>query len=88
MAAFGDAAARPRYRVACFVSRVDAGTVTAPERTTPGHFIAYVLNGNRWFELNDASVVALPGPPSAYPYIVFLRRLGSRGGGATAPSMG
>ena len=77
---FGDPRSCPCYRVTCFISHADAVAVAAP-----AHYIAYVRNGSRWFALNDTSVVALPGPPSAYPCLVFLQRLGPRGpGGATS----
>ena len=38
-------------------------------------YVAYVLVGGDWFELDDEKVVALESPPTRFPYIVFLARV-------------
>ena len=71
----GRAGSRPRYRVAAFVAHENNADVDARQRMRSGHYVAYVLSGDQWFELNDEVVAELPSAPTAFPYLVFLSRI-------------
>ena len=41
-----------------------------------GHYVAYTCRGGVWFRADDARVTKLDTAPRAFPYLVFLERLG------------
>ena len=52
----GDADTCPRYQVAAFVAHETDADVDARQRMRSGHNVAYTLNGDQWFQLNDKAV--------------------------------
>ena len=39
-----------------------------------GHYVAYFKHGTTWYLADDAKVSMLTGPPTEFPYVVFLAR--------------
>ena len=68
------------YRVRGVVQYVNKGNVLSAAVASDGHFVAYFREGSMWYFVDDldpaARVRELGGPPSAYPYLCFLERVG------------
>ena len=71
------AATQSRYRVAGYVRHIASAGVPVAQRMRSGHYIAYLLSGGTWYEVDDQKLRQLASPPTAFPYLVFLTKEGA-----------